>query len=413
MDPSNISGSGQLVIPGSGKIADVVSTQTGSLYFGKQVQIIYDPKDGNFYETQFGNPNGYQLITDENIKKGYGTLYSTQITSLNNQYTASTGQPAATPPTIQPATLPPLTSNPAIAGEPVPISALPTTKGVKELSPTEGIRYPLKINLGEQDVIKFQPFEINPRGINAPNSGQLSSFTLNEISGTPKDGPVYLAVQSPISDQNSVDWGPNTLNAIDAFIFNKSYNIIGGKDVDVATELNKAAEEIYKSARENTGRLQKYLAGQAASINNILARTDGVVLNPNLELLFQGPQLRPFTFQFKMSAREKPEANAIKTIIQYFKYHMAVRREEQLLFLRSPHVFTIQYLHKQSDHPGINRIKKYCALTNCSVDYTPLGSYMTYEDGTMVAYTLSLQFQEIEPIYADDYTSIPNTEIGY
>ena len=34
------------------------------------------------------------------------------------------------------------------------------------------------------------------------------------------------------------------------------------------------------------------------------------------------------------------------------------------------------------EHPGLHKIKT-CALTSCSVDYTPDGSYMTFEDGTM------------------------------
>jgi hypothetical protein len=89
------------------------------------------------------------------------------------------------------------------------------------------------------------------------------------------------------------------------------------------------------------------------------------------------------------------------------------------LFLRAPHVFTIRYLKGETEnHPGINQITpqdkdvKACALTNCSVDYTPLGSYMTYEDGTMVAYTLSLQFQELTPIYDTDYKDYPH-DIGF
>ena len=132
------------------------------------------------------------------------------------------------------------------------------------------------------------------------------------------------------------------------------------------------AEEITKFGLGNTALIQKFLAGQAAGLNNVLARTDNVVLNPNLELLFQGPQLRPFSFQFKMSARSQEEAKEIKSIIKYFKYHMAVRKE-QGLFLRAPHVFTIQYMKGDSEnHPGINLIspsdtEKACALTNCSV----------------------------------------------
>ena len=263
-----------------------------------------------------------------------------------------------------------------------------------------GLRYP-KLMKTDQDKIKFQACKIS----------RSSSSITSSPKYDPVDGPVVLAIQSPISDQNYVDWGPDRVNAIDSFVYDKAYEGIKG-DLKLPTDA-----DIIKQLDKNTNYIQKYLAGQAASLNNVLARTDNVVLNPNLELLFQGPQLRPFSFTFKMSARSQTEADDIKKIIKYFKYHMAVRKE-QGLFLRAPHVFTIQYMKGEVPrHPGINLISptddtKACALTNCSVDYTPLGSYATYEDGTMVAYTLSLQFQEITPIYDTDYKDYPH-EIGF
>jgi len=275
------------------------------------------------------------------------------------------------------------------------------------------LKYPLKMK-PEQDKIKFQACKIKQRGA-AATTGSNFSFPSPEYETV--DGPVILAIQSPISDQNSVDWGPDSMNAIDAFIYQQSRKFMTKNPNEVFKETTKGILDAFGSNRE---RILNYLAGQAASLNNVLARTDNVVLNPNLELLFQGPQLRPFTFTFKMSARSQPEADKIKKIIKYFKYHMAVRKETGL-FLRAPHVFTIRYLKGETDnHPGINLISptddtKACALTNCSVDYTPLGSYATYEDGTMVAYTLSLQFQELTPIYDTDYTQEPAAShpIGY
>jgi hypothetical protein len=272
------------------------------------------------------------------------------------------------------------------------------------------LQYP-ELMKTEQDKIKFTAVKVSERQ-GAGGTGLQSSFGTPIY--TPVAGSVFLAIQSPISDQNSVDWGPDTVNAIDAAVFNASKGLIGTDKI--STELTTLLKGFEEAARTNQTRLQNYFAGQAAGLNNVLARTDNVVLNPNLELLFQGPQLRPFSFTFKMSARSQTEADKIKKIIKYFKYHMAVRKE-QGLFLRAPHVFTIQYMKgEEPQHPGINLISptddtKACALTNCSVDYTPLGTYATYEDGTMVAYTLSLQFQELTPIYDTDYTDAQS--IGY
>ena len=55
-----------------------------------------------------------------------------------------------------------------------------------------------------------------------------------------------------------------------------------------------------------------------------------------------------------------------------------------------------------TQHPFMNKIKP-CALTSINVNYTPDGSYMTYEtNGSMIGYDLNLTFQEIEPVYRSD-----------
>ena len=42
-------------------------------------------------------------------------------------------------------------------------------------------------------------------------------------------------------------------------------------------------------------------------------------------------------------------------------------------------------------------------MTNVSVDYTPNGTYSTYDDGVMTAYKMTLTFKELEAVYNDDY----------
>ena len=42
----------------------------------------------------------------------------------------------------------------------------------------------------------------------------------------------------------------------------------------------------------------------------------------------------------------------------------------------------------------------------------PEGSYMTYEDTSMVTYLLTLSFREIEPIFNSDYEEHPDS-IGF
>ena len=68
-------------------------------------------------------------------------------------------------------------------------------------------------------------------------------------------------------------------------------------------------------------------------------------------------------------------------------------------------------------HPSLNIIKD-CALLSCNVQYTPDGTYMTYDDPfrTMTSYQLTLAFGELDPIFDDDYTDLDDNNdqvIGY
>ena len=92
---------------------------------------------------------------------------------------------------------------------------------------------------------------------------------------------------------------------------------------------------------------------------------------------------------------------------------MAVQTDDSKLFLMTPNVFKLKYIFKSGqDHPFLNKIKM-CALTNCTVQYNPDGSYMTYEDGSMTSYGLQLSFQEMNPIYSRDWEKGGTNDMGF
>jgi len=271
--------------------------------------------------------------------------------------------------------------------------------------------YPLKMQSTQQDRIKFTAVEYQP-------SGNISDLTINSQNRTTYStgktivGTVFLPIQASISDYNSVEWHGGNLNEIERLALNTSLSAMNAKNPkEFGKAFTDAGEKVMEGMKNNQNELKAYLAQEAVSTQNLLSRF-GTVLNPNLELLFSGPQIRPFEFRFQMAAREKAEGENIKKIIKFFKKNMAVKKSEgAAIFLKAPNTFFIEYKYNGPDetHPGINLIKE-CALLSCSVEYTPLGTYMTYPDGTMVSYTMSLSFQELEPIYDVDYKDHP---IGY
>lgn len=263
----------------------------------------------------------------------------------------------------------------------------------------------------EQDRIKFSMFRYSPKSLDINNFAEGSIFG----SRQPKEikGSVTLPIQPQISDTSSVDWGNDDMNALAALAAMASYNIITKDD-----GVEQSIDAVVKGLKGTTGSLATAaaasLAGAAAGGNkNFLSRATGAVLNPNLELLFNGPQLRTFSFNFTLSAREPEEAKEIKKIIRFFKQGMSVKRADTGLFLKAPNIFDVRYILGSSnkDHPWINQIKT-CALVNFSVDYTPAGNYATFYDGSMTQYNLTMSFSELDPIFEDDYAEADNSVGG-
>ena len=150
--------------------------------------------------------------------------------------------------------------------------------------------------------------------------------------------------------------------------------------------------------------LTAYFAGQAVGAN-VLGRSTGQVINPNLELLFTGPNLRSFSFNFTLTPRDAEEAGIVRRMIRAMKRNMTPQRSSEALFLKSPRIFELEYIFGDTnrEHPFMNKFKP-CACTSFTVNYTPDGSYMTYRgEPSMTSYQISMSFGEIEPIYADEY----------
>lgn len=272
------------------------------------------------------------------------------------------------------------------------------------------LMYPLDMP-DTQDKIKFTAVQYQPSGAAGSGSrpGQLSSRNRS----TPRGGTsVFLPVQASITDNNAVEWNQDTLNEIQVKAANASISAMNAKGTDdLAAGMGKAYNDTLKEVSKNAGDIKIAFAGEAIGAQNLIGRY-GKVLNPNLELLFSAPTLRPFNFAFRMTARDAAEAKNIKEIIKFFKKNMAPRKGKDKVFLLAPNSFFIEY--QGNPAPAINLIKE-CALLSCSVDYTPNQTYMTYPDGTMTSYTITMTFQELEPIYFEDYTegAAASHPIGY
>lgn len=287
------------------------------------------------------------------------------------------------------------------------------------------VKYPVGLDPKVQDCIKFSIFEYKAPGVQPGNSAAgsriVSIINKNPGFGNERDkkilGTITLPIPGGINDSNTVNWQGNSLDEL----MRAGANVAIGGITEGGSGIVASAKQEYQKAMGNSGlgqAITAFFAEQATGASNLLSRQFGAVVNPNLELLFNGPELRNFGFNFRMSPRSAPEAKNIRKIIRFFKQAMSVKRSNSSLLLKAPHTFAISYVTSNVQHPYLNRFKE-CALTSCNVNYTPDGTYMTYagetpNDRSMTAYELSLTFQEIEPLFDDDYGSEKEiTSIGF
>ena len=236
-------------------------------------------------------------------------------------------------------------------------------------------------------------------------------------------GKVFLPMQPEgLAEGNGVDWQNGTAGALEGAAFRTAQSAIGAAAKEgnviknVATELmtqgSEEAQNLFQRSGISNNDIASFFASRAVGNNSLFTRATGKVLNPNLELLFNGPKLRNFSYNFRFTPREEREAREIRRIIKFFKKNMAPQRVPSKLFLKTPNVFKLKYIFKGGrQHPFLNKIKM-CALTQYNVTYAPDGSFMTYDDGSMTAYNVNMSFGELNPIYENDYDDDSN-DMGF
>ena len=275
--------------------------------------------------------------------------------------------------------------------------------------------YPMALKANrDQDKLSISVLEYRPRPINKETTGGKTTLGIGERPAyTGKTlGSVFLPVPGSVLDSNNVSWAEDEMDPAKLALANAFFENVqkGSGAIDGIID---SAAGIAGAVGENAGDVKTGVAAalaKSATGGNILTRSTGAVINPNMELLFRGPQLRNFGLTWKMSPRDYEESEMIKKIIRMFKQSMAVKRSESLVFLKSPNTYKLQYITAGGrDHSFLPKIKE-CALTGCSVNYTPDGNYQTYENSSMVAYEMTLNFAELEPIYHDDYSKLDDNE---
>ena len=275
----------------------------------------------------------------------------------------------------------------------------------------EILRYPRQsLDSYGYDYIEITAYDYVPSGLETGKSLR-TGFKGSNKRFTRRYETIQLPMQPQLSESTAVSWGGDSLNAVQAAGARAAQGAIEeaglGNFRNAFNELGDGLNDLVGLAKDpgTKAALSAYFAGQAVGANNLVARSTGQVINPNLELLFSGPNLRSFNFNFTLTPRDPEEAGIVRRMVRAMKRNMTPQRTTEALFLKSPRIFELEYIFGDTnrEHPFMNKFKP-CACTAFTVNYTPDGSYMTYRnEPSMTAYQLTMSFGEIEPIYSDEY----------
>ena len=225
---------------------------------------------------------------------------------------------------------------------------------------------------------------------------------------------ITLPIPNNITDSNSVSWGEDSINPLQAAGMNMIQNV--GDTGDILGGFKGATNELINMASAAGATEKKAIIGAIAAFGvganpeALVSRATGQILNPNLELLFSGVNLRAFSFMFDFAPRSYDEGQMVKQIIRAFKKTM-VPASATGIFVKPPSVYQLMYMQGASQHPFLNSFKP-CALVNMDINYTGSGTYATYRDGTPVHMQMQLTFKELNPVYGENYSD-QQKNVGY
>ena len=304
--------------------------------------------------------------------------------------------------------------------------------------------YPLDIDL-EQDHFKITRYNYVRPDINQskPRRTQKSLYGLrshnvagDSVIGSKIAGSIILPMPKP-TDVNGAEWGKSelTITGLAALGVARAASLGGrltGKsaeqrfedrrakmaagrpgDVDIFGRTKRFGQAVTAQTLAN---MASNMAGTEIDTDTFLARTGGKVLNPNAEILFQGPVIRDFAFSFQMVARSEEEGKEIRKIIKFLKMGLAPKFNNTV-FLENPDVFTLQYKNGSQDNDFIKNVNQFSpgglALTTMNVDYAPSGYWSAYRDSQPVSVKMDLNFTELRPLYQQDHEETPEDSVGY
>jgi len=313
------------------------------------------------------------------------------------------------------------------------IISIPTSIGGVSI-PGALVKGPLGALFGSKYDASFLQY---PRDLSSATKGHVVQFSINEIDptsyketsnynvvGADKDTAVGGLINNVVNTVANIGktvlsanleltpkkkrkiatislYIPDTVN----FTYASTYGNLSLKDVanEIAGGIGGSSDS--KSKNPNIQRLSKALkvpslalSAAESKTSKLLLATQGLAINPQQQLLFDGIDFRTYQMAFTFTPYSKQEAETVNKIIQLFKYHAApqITTGGAGMFFVPPSTFDLEFLFNGKRNENINRVAE-SVIESIDINYAPNG-WAAHDDGAPVQTTLTISFKEIELI---------------
>ena len=293
------------------------------------------------------------------------------------------------------------------------------------------------------DVEKFQSVRKRQRARNSGSStgigGTLSSGATRYgnskksvvTTKTVPENTVLLPIPENIEVADSLKWTDTEVGILGRFAPELAEQFAQGGTGGITDSVQTFARV------GKVGLIKGLIKKMGADPNAATANINGKIINPYVEQVFNGINLRQFNFEWKLVPRNRGEHKAIQNIIKYLRAAAMPDTSETFAdgssssaaqalqggvssatsgientdrWLVVPKLFHLQWKQPSgTELSSLPKIKK-CVCKNVSVTYTPDAVWATHlldDNGNPapVAYNLRMDFGETEIIKSSDVTN--------
>lgn len=187
---------------------------------------------------------------------------------------------------------------------------------------------------------------------------------------------ISLYIPNDLSTSYGVTWGET--DGVNSVAAQLGADVLGGKNI-----LGAIGDSILSGA------------GQIATESKTVQKAGRVTQNTKKEQLFQGVDFRTMNFSYQFAPKNEIEAANVLQIIRMFRHHMLPEfaDDNQFIYIY-PSEFEIKYFKGDTESEYLERHFT-AVLTNCVINYTPTGQFVTFENGMPSQINMTLTFKEL------------------